>query len=314
MHGRNRHGREFVPSPPIATCFFAPLRYTQGKGEEWTPLVVYVDAVFVLNGLINWMLLRAAARVRGCAVSRWRLAVGALVGGGYAVGCYLPGLTWLQRADMKLAALALMLMAAFGARRQTLGAGAVFLLLSVGLCGAVYGVLTLVLHVPVTAGGFYPVTFPELLLTCCLSAGAVGLILRRCALRPGERVVPLVVRMGGQTVRLSAFHDTGNSLTDPVSGEPVLVAEAAALTQVLGKQAVRAVQQGNLEAAMRQLSAYQPRLIPYRTVGTSGGLLVAVRCETAELHSKSSRRALIALSPTPVSDRGDYHALMGGTG
>lgn len=274
-------------------------------------MVVYVDVVFALNGLINWMLLRAAARVRGCAVRQWRLVAAAAVGGGYAVGCYVPQLMWLQRADMKLLALALMLVTGFGARRQTLGAGAVFVMLSVGLCGAVYGALTLLLKVPASVSGFYPVTGPELLLTSICAIALVRLILRRLALRPEEQVTTLEIILGGQAVQLSAFHDTGNSLTDPVSGEQVLVAEAGALTKALGQEAVRAVQKGDLRLAMERLAPYQPRLIPYRTVGTAGGLLVAVRCEVQK--SKSRRRVLLALSPTPVSDRGDYHALIGGT-
>ena len=53
------------------------------------------------------------------------------------------------------------------------------------------------------------------------------------------------------------------------------------------------------------------RLLPYRSVGVDRGLLLAVRLDALELNGQGRGPALVALSPTPVSDGGGYQALIG---
>ena len=53
------------------------------------------------------------------------------------------------------------------------------------------------------------------------------------------------------------------------------------------------------------------RLLPYRSVGVPRGLLLAVRADGLELDGEGLGPALVALSPTPVSDGGGYRALIG---
>ena len=53
------------------------------------------------------------------------------------------------------------------------------------------------------------------------------------------------------------------------------------------------------------------RLLPYRSVGVDRGLLLAVRADALELDGQGRGPALVALSPTPVSDGGGYQALIG---
>lgn len=276
-------------------------------------MTVYIDAVFVLNWVINALLLLAAARIRGAPVRRGRFWAAGALGAVYAVCCYLPGLAFFQSWPVKLLALALMLVAAFGVRRQTAGSGVVFLVLAICLCGVVYFVATVLMGVHVPIGGIYPVTFPELLLTTALAYIGGRLVMEKTAVRPTEQLYPLRLTLGAATVQLQALHDTGNSLHDPVSGQCVTVISADALAQVLGRDAVRALRHQDLQAAVQLLAPYRPRLIPYRAVGVAGGLLVAIRCTRLQVGNHIQKNALIALSPTPVSDRGDYAALIGGT-
>ena len=47
--------------------------------------VIYVDTLFLLNALVDYLLLLAAARLAGEPLRRVRFALGAVLGGGYAV-------------------------------------------------------------------------------------------------------------------------------------------------------------------------------------------------------------------------------------
>ena len=58
--------------------------------------------------------------------------------------------------------------------------------------------------------------------------------------------------------------------------------------------------------------ALPARLLSYKCVGTQMGLLLCLRCEI-EVKPGVRKRCLAAFSPTPVSDGGNYDALIGGT-
>ena len=134
---------------------------------------VYLDVVFALNGAVNYFLLCAAGRLCGAMPPRRRLIGAAVFGALYACAVFLPGLRFLSGALWRAVALAVMLALACGLRRRTVRLGAVFLALSLALCG-----LLLVLSGALGAKvrllegvAYYALGFPTLVLT----AGAVYL-------------------------------------------------------------------------------------------------------------------------------------------
>lgn len=298
----------------IATCFLFLPAYTLSTRKEVCALTVYVDAVAVLNFLINYLLLYAANRLGAAGAQRRRLALGAALGAVYAVAVYLPGLAFLRGFPCKLLCAAGMILASFGLRKAALRLGAVFFGVTLALCGAVYGVeLLRGSSVRVLAGNhlFFPVSFFSLLLTAAAVALACTLLLPRLTHTVGS-IVPVKLCLKGRCVRLSALRDSGNTLCDPVSGAPVLTVYWKAARGLLPPELALCQQSfdapANLLPLLRDCSA---RLIPYRAVGISSGMLLAFPCEIT-LDSKHST-GLVALSPTPVSDGGAYDALTGGT-
>ncbi len=275
-------------------------------------LTVYADMVFVLNFLVNYLLLRGTARLGGSAARKRRLALGALLGAAYAVAVYFPAFGWFRLFPMKLVCAAGMLLIAFGAKRSTFRLAAIFTALTLVLCGAVYGVELL-------KGGkvrvyenslLYPVTFASLLLTAAAVSAACRLLLPRLT-HSVDSIVPLTLRLRGRTVHLSALRDSGNTLSDPVSGASVLTACWTVAKRLLPPELSLCADDFATPAALAlRLRDYSPRLIPYRAVGVSRGLLLALPCEiTLE---KQTKTGLVAFCPTPLSDSGAYEALTGG--
>lgn len=265
-----------------------------------------------MNLLINSILLHASARLRGIEARKWRLWAAAALGGIYAVCCYLPGLLFFQSWPMKLIFLLLMLLVAFGPKMQTITTGVVFLILCVCLCGLVFFVVTVLCGKQLPSGGIYPVSFPELLLTAGLAYFAGRLVLAKAVVHNGEKFYPIQLKLGTMSLRLTGLYDSGNSLRDPVSGAPVIVVSAEKMSRLLEPRAIRAICCGDLELAMAYLSDYRPRLIPYRAVGVSSGLLVAIRSDAVRIGTYMNSGMYIALSPTAVCDSGGYDALIGG--
>lgn len=273
-------------------------------------MTVYADAVFALNFSVNYLLLRASARLGGAALRRKRLLLGALLGAVYAVSVYLPGLRWLSLLPCKLLCAAGMIVLAFGWRRSSLRLAAVFGGMTLVLCGAVYGVELLKggkLHYHADAL-FYPVTFFSLLLTAAAVSFACRLLLPKLTFAANS-VLPVTLRLNGKTVHLSALRDSGNTLTDPVSGESVLTVHWQAV-RALFPFPLSSDEVASPATLALRLKDYAPRLIPYRAVGVSSGLLLAIPCEINM--NNQTKIGLVALSPTPVSERSAYEALTGG--
>ena len=95
--------------------------------------VIYVDTLFLLNGIIDYLLLLAAARLAGEPLRRLRFGAAAALGGAYAVAIFLPGMSFLAGPWCKLASCVLMLVVAYGGSRRLLRQGLIFVALACAL-------------------------------------------------------------------------------------------------------------------------------------------------------------------------------------
>ena len=128
----------------------------------------------------------------------------------------------------------IMLLIAFGAGRQTLRTGLLFLAAVCAFAGAavlaaqLFGTGVLVLP----GGTFYAVSVLGLLLL----AGLLYMLcytIFSCTAQHGGEIRTMTLLYGGNRVPVRALHDTGCTLRDPMTGERVLVAEADALRALL---------------------------------------------------------------------------------
>lgn len=285
-------------------------------------MTIYVDGLFLLNTALNGLLLLGTARLGGAAVVWWRIVLGAALGGGYAVAALV--LPWPAVSGMagKLLSAAAMTVCAFGFRRQTVKLGGVFLALSAALAGVVLAVVEIMGTglMLVDGGAYYPVSGKALLLTAAAVYVLSRTVFAQLVRHTGGEVFPLELRSGSKAVKLTALRDTGNTLRDPVTNEEVVVAEWQTARGLLPPEAAALVDAAALrnpaELLPRLLAAMPSgkwRLIPFRAVGVSGGMLVAMRCDALRIGKRTVRGGVVAFSPTPVSDGGGYTALIGGS-
>ncbi len=279
--------------------------------------VIYVDTLFLLNALVDYLLLLGAARLAGERLRRLRFALGAALGGGYAAAIFLPGLGFLQALPCRLAVLALMSVAAYGGSRRLLRQSLLFLALSCALGGGVLAVSLLGGRGMSLSGGvvYSAMDIKTVLLSAAGCWGGVTLVFRGLARHTASAGELTAVRLtlGGRSVELTALRDTGNTLTDPVSGVPVLVAEGVRLLPLLPPGTLEPRELADPVACLEKLRdgplAGRARLLPYRAVGVERGLLLALRPDGLWVGGERVDM-LAALSPTPVSDGGGYGALL----
>ena len=283
-------------------------------------MTVYLDTAFAVNGSVNYLLLLSAACLAGAPLQRGRFLLAAALGGLYAAASFVPALAFLRTAGMKAVLLAVMALTAFGARRQTVKLALLFAAISAALAGtAMLAAQLLRLDPLLLPGGvFYPLRARAILFLAALCCGLCHLIFSRVTAHSGQ-LVPLTLRIGTRTgmrtVPLTALLDTGNTLKDPLTGESVLVVDGSIAAQLLPDAGLSTASLADPAGLFASLSEQYPfcrfRLIPYRAVGTVSGLLLAVRCEVSGKSGKPELK-LVAFSPTPVSQTGEFDALIGG--
>lgn len=250
---------------------------------------MYIDLVMLLNFLVDFFLLVAVNRLSGYPPGYGRAAVSAALGGIYGGIALLPGMGFLSGFLWRLVFLVLMVWLAFGWQRSAFHRGVMFVLLSMALCGVVMGL---------EKGGT---------LAVIAAAVFVGLLafLSFSSSGRGQRFVPVQLRHDGKCVRIVALRDTGNGLRDPLTGQSVLVVGAQTA------QALTGLTREQLRTPAESIERVPGlRLIPYRTVGRSSGVLLALRIQEVRI-GRWKGSSLVAFSPDGLEEE-EYQALTGG--
>ncbi len=245
-------------------------------------MTVYLDLVMGLDFLVDFLLLLGANRLSGQGYGAKRCALAAGLGAIYAGACFLPGFAFLGNLLWRLVSLAAMGVLAYGVSREAAARTVLFVLLSMALGGIALGLGN-------GGGGGLLLAAAGLWLLCALGfQNAPG----------SRRYLPLELTYGGRRLRLQALVDTGNALRDPISGEPVTVVgpkTAQLLTGLTDRQ---------LRTPVETLAAGTVpglRLIPYKTVGRAGAMMLALRMEDVKIGTKRAG-TLVAFAPEGLED------------
>ncbi|MGI5928190.1 sigma-E processing peptidase SpoIIGA [Pseudoflavonifractor sp.] len=281
--------------------------------------VVYIDSLFLLNFLVNYLLLLAAARLSGAVIRRPSLAMGAALGGGYAAAVFLPGMDFLLHPLCKIGAAVLMLLCAFGNSRRLLRTGLIFFAVAAAFGGGIFAIELLGGRgLSLKNGIFYSTMDLKLILLSAAGCYVViSLVLRRTGGHTAKReLVPAVVTLGERKTMLTALVDTGNTLTDPATNRPVMVAEGEKLFSLFPADAAPGPTELSDPVSALEHMADGPlrgrcRLLPYQAVGVECGMLLAVRMDRVQVGTEDYGGILVALSPNRLSDGGGYSALIG---
>ena len=275
--------------------------------------VVHVDLLWLLNFVANHLLLLGAGRLAGAGLRRWRIALGAALGALYAVALFLPGMGWLSTLPCKVAVAVVMVLCAYGGEVRLWRVLGLFFAASAALAGAVLGFewlgnTTLTLQ----SGVLYTQMDLRLLLVVFLACYFVfSLLLRRLGAHTGAELVHMELTFSQRVVSMTALHDTGLSLVDPVTNRPVVVAYWRDMAWLLpaGADVAHPIECARL---CHDRGIHGVRLVPYRAVGVESGMLLAFPTQQVRVNGRDMGSLLLALSPTPVSDGGAYQGLFGG--
>lgn len=263
---------------------------------------VYIDVLIGVNLFINYFLLLAVARFLHLPVRRGRMIAGAALGAFYALSIFLPELPSILALLIKLLMSATIIWAAFPLQgwKLFLRSLAGFYLTSFAFAG-----FMLCLWYFIAPQGlliknsvvYFDVSPLFLLVTTVICYFAIRVIQRITGRQQSETLLcPIAVFCEGKEIHCTAKVDTGNTLTEPFSGFPVVVVQES----VLPAEILQQREQTNF------------RLVPYGAVGGEG-ILSAFRPEKLTIsmgkRNIETKDVYIAVCPESLSN-GEFDALL----
>lgn len=258
--------------------------------------IVWVDVYAVINFCADYLVCLLAARLCSAPPLRWRCALSALCGTVFALlSFFVPALLTLPG---KLLGGMLMCVIAYGGRRAFSRLCAAHFALSAALGGTVWAL-------GLDSGGTLHPGMTLLALSFALFYLLFSLLLHGAAGEHGREKLSVELSFLGRSARFFALRDTGNTLSDPISGARVMVVSPEALQSVFAELSPLLTLSEPTEllsaaAGVPKLRG-RLRLIPYSAVGAKG-FLAAFRPDALRVENKETREVLIALSPSASGD------------
>lgn len=234
--------------------------------------IVYADILILINFCVDFICLFLAARICAVPARAWRLTLGSLAG-----ALYMLVTLYVSSLPLHLAAGALICLISVG-KKRFLAVFACFFMLSSLLGGLFTAVANL------TSGGF------EVLYALVPAAVASFVFAMRGKRRIEVRTVTVSINDGDLTLRIEGLVDTGNLITDPLSGDAVIL-----------------VKSSEFSAGFEVSARHGYRALPASGVGHA--LLFAFRPETVGIRSMpfghfENRRAIVAVDESEGSYAG----------
>ena len=250
-------------------------------------MTVYLDVLFLTNFCMDYILLTVCTVLCHTPSKKRRRLLASLLGAIYGVCVFIPDLTLLYSALSVFLFSALIVFTAVypSSKKGFLRCFAAFYISSFILSGAEYMLLPTFGGGIVHNGIIYANTYQIIAIAFFAGFFAVKTI-RRIHTKPGTYNV--TVKYKDNTAALSGILDTGNCLSEPISGRPVIVADETLLHKLFSP--------GCSVCNLNEwVDVTDMRIIPYKTLD-SQSVMTGFLAERVNIGKKSVDGVIIAIN------------------
>lgn len=261
-------------------------------------MIVYVDLIFLLNLLIDVILLQTTAWARKIRASPWRILTASVIGAMYVVMMFFPVLSFMFAFMIKLLFSLLMIWTAFGfgSLQNFLRNLGVFYVISFVAAGGIFAIYYALqsshevmdgilftqsggYHFELKIGGiFILITLP---LVIMLYRQIVSTSSNRELLT--SFLAKTSIYIEDHSTKCIGLIDTGNQLYDPLTRTPVMIMEIQLWKDIFPDSWIRRIQEGNSDQMMDALGKdefkWQDRLrfVPYKGIHENSQFMLAIK-------------------------------------
>lgn len=209
-------------------------------------MTVYVDILIILNTIVNYFLLLAVQILIRSHQKRWRILIGAIIGGISSLLLFVEYLGVVMTL-LKILTAILMIIITFGIKPIKRLVKSIFLLFAIsflfgGLMFAIYIFFDKDILIYSNGIVYFDVDLTFLIVCTVLSYLVITLISKitdKKAPKSKERYV--TVENAGKTISCTALVDTGNNLREPFSNLPVVMLDKNLFQKLFTEEKIRLI-------------------------------------------------------------------------
>jgi stage II sporulation protein GA (sporulation sigma-E factor processing peptidase) len=291
--------------------------------EFYMQQTVYIDILFFINLVINYFILLAVTNILHRKDKRLRLFLGACLGAVYSLFIFFPELSFLYSSVLKfIFSVAIVVVAyKFSSIIHLVKLVLAFYIVSIIFGGIIFA-MWLFLSPPgmlMKNGVVYVDISPVVLILASAACYIIITLFARFLHKNNglEAIYEVEVFLGNVSVKITALLDTGNSLTDSISGLPVIITEFDKIEKLIPKALRQSFKKGiidNPDIFVIENWQNRFRLIPYGSVGNTGGLLPAFKPDKIVAKSGENKietsNVLVAVTNKRLTADGRYNMLL----
>ncbi|RKD34307.1 sigma-E processing peptidase SpoIIGA [Thermohalobacter berrensis] len=291
-------------------------------------MYIYAEYLLLENFIINFIILYVTKHFSRTETSRLRLVIASIIGALYTLVVFFPSLKFMTTFIIKLSISILIIIIAFNPvrLRKFLTLIATFYVVSFVFAGAALALFYLSdFEVYVGNGIFYINNFPLRLLIIAIITSWIlikfswGYI--QSKLSKARVFIPITIEANHNSVDIVALLDTGNSLKDPITDIPVIIAEFSAIKNLLPKDVQNIFlkyKENSLEIISsimeESIQEMKFRLIPFKSLGKENGMLIGFKPDRVIVNEKDAIKnvtnIIVGIYNNKLSNENDYKALL----
>ncbi|HIS69891.1 MAG TPA: sigma-E processing peptidase SpoIIGA [Candidatus Gallacutalibacter stercoravium] len=278
--------------------------------------IIYVDVLLAVNLFVNYFILLGSARFLNLHTPRRRLLLGAALGAVYSLSILLPQNALLSLL-LKLVMATTITLAAFGwhGKKVFLKEAGCFLVISFSFGGILFALWYiaappgLLVHNGVVYFEISPIFLAGATIVCYLLLRVLHRLVQRPA--PKSLYCHVEVAADGAVCSFQAKVDTGNSLVEPFSQLPVLVAEYPCVKAVIPQAARAFFESGGMQGEkLPEIWQKKIRMAPFHSVAGGGVLPCFLPEEMIVYQQNRAHKAQGYVAVCPPKQLGEHPALL----
>ena len=296
---------------------------------------VYIDVLFLVNFILNYIVLKISDRIQKAACKDIFLLIGSAIGGIYSILMILfPDINFLSSFLGKMLLSGIMVaivfrpggikiffknMAVFYGISFLLG-GSILALMYLGNQGGFVrnGVVYYYFHSSVMTV-IFGIVFSSIIIYSIYNTVKINKVRKNTA-------AGMMIRHNGNSVSLNALIDTGHHVKDPISGKSAAIIEIDALRSMMPDEVYALLKETgtkdklvtgdiwNEDTYTEIIKHFQIRVIPYHAIGNENDMMIGIIVDELQTFYEDKtyvkEKAMIGICNMPLSADHSYVAIL----
>jgi stage II sporulation protein GA (sporulation sigma-E factor processing peptidase) len=290
-------------------------------------LYIYIDVLYLENFIMNYIVLLITSKYLKREIKVRTMIFCSVLASLYSIFVFFPSMTMYYTFAAKLSISFIIVLLAFKGKSigEYIKNLAVFYIMNIIFGGCTLGMFYLSGNSGYYNNGvFYIYNFPLriFLFGICASYIVFKIVYKTIYSRKLQNsYINIVINFENRQVKLVGLIDTGNFLSDPLTNNPVIVAQLSSVKDILPSDIAAVYENnsiGDFESLVNVLKQSKWmtrfRLIPFSAVGTQNGMIMGFKPDFIKIADKTSdkliKNVIVAISTNDLSNDNNYQVLL----